>query len=216
MPKKKRVGVLVVSVAIVIGAFLGLTITQSPDCPSSINSEAPSSIKKNESTPSTLTTSESEKSPLVSTRASSAVPVLNQPAEIESVKKEFDYLSDQQLHDGRTFIHFEMQALNEFEVGHTFHISFIQDGQTYTGKVNSITEFEGIKRITGSFEGLPKGQINRFSMTISEDGNYVSANFSPGAESFTLEAKNGLGWINNLKNEEDFLHDSEKEMSPTE
>ncbi|WP_163832130.1 hypothetical protein [Spartinivicinus ruber] len=217
MSKEKLAGVLVVSIAIVIGAFLGLSITQTPDRNSSTNSELPPAIfKNNESTPSVLTNlpaSNAAKSSPTSIATTTVVPVLTQPAEIESVKKEFDYLSDRQLHDGRSFIRFETQALNQFEVGHAFHISFIDAGQKYTGKISSITEFEGIKRITGTFDGLQKGQINRFSMTISDDGSYVSANFSPGIESYTLEAKNGLGWINNLKNEEDFLHESEEEMS---
>lgn len=210
---KTRVGVAVVLLVVVMALYWAFTGTtserrddlQNPVISSSVAQPKPS-LDTVPAVASEITESAAEDDAI---SAPSGTPILMQPATLESVRSKFNHLSDQRLSDGRRFIRFNTPALTTLEVGEAFRIPLIHSELIYTGTVDKITEFEGIKRFTGSFAELAGNQINRFSMTISSDGQYVAANFATDTEAFTLEAIDGLGWINGLSNETRFLHESE-------
>ncbi len=136
---------------------------------------------------------------------------LTQPTTIVLVKEQFDYISDEQLEDGREFIQLDTQSIDELEIGKTFQLALTSGGLVYTGEIDNIDGFENIKRLTGHFTELSGDKINQFSMTITNAGQYVIGNFSTQVGSFSLEAKNGVGWINSAENEMPYLLESESQ-----
>lgn len=142
-------------------------------------------------------------------------PRLLQPANItvDVVEAEFDYLERDRLLDGREFIHFDTRHLRAFKTGQPFTILLPFEERVFTGAVGNIANFAEVKRLTGKFLDLGEDQINQFSMTVSGDGRYVAGAFSIGGESYTLEVKNGVGWVNKSSTEFEYLVQLEQEQS---
>lgn len=141
-------------------------------------------------------------------------PTLISPVDIHDVMEEFDGLDELPLNDGRLFIQLDTKQLRHWQIGSDFQITFDDLMKTFTGKISKITEYQGIRRFTGYFEEIDDTDQNQFSFTLAKDQSYVAANFSLPEDSFTLEVKNNVGWINNVDNERDFLLDDEFTQDP--
>jgi hypothetical protein len=85
-------------------------------------------------------------------------------------------------------------------------------GDTVTGTIEKEQSFDGMRRLSGYF--TPASSSGKFplSITLSSDDSYVAANFSLENSDYTLEAKNGLGWMSNMKNEDALMQASEIDM----
>ena len=142
-------------------------------------------------------------------------PRLLQPANItlEDVEAEFDYLERDRLLDGREFVQFDSRPLRSFKPGQSFTVLLPFEERALTGAVGDIAKFAEVNRLTGKFLDLGDDQINHFSMTVSGDGRYVAGAFSIGDETYTLEAKNGVGWVNKSSIEYEYLIQSEQEQT---
>jgi hypothetical protein len=130
--------------------------------------------------------------------------IINPATEIE-VAASSSYLKEKQRTDGRYFIKTDNQAIQTLEVGDSFQMVFVVDQKPYTGTVKNISTFENMPRLTGDFIEEKSLRGGQFSMTLSADGSYVAGNFIVGKDSYTFEAKNGMGWINDVKTEGDTL-----------
>jgi len=127
----------------------------------------------------------------------------------DDVIEAFGGVNDIALSDGRHLVRVDVQKIKDLAQGSRFEMYFEELGRPYNALVEAETEFDGIRRLTGSFEGSSKDEISQFSITLSSDNSYVSANFSLKGHSFTSESKNGVGWVNDIRNENERLHQSE-------
>lgn len=142
-------------------------------------------------------------------------PILIQKAQaldIHSIKQSFDYLGEEQLNDGRIFIRIDTALLKSMQIGNTFSIAVTEQGDTVTGTIEKEQYFEGIRRLSGYFTSQKVAGKLPLSITLSEDDSYVAANFSLEGSYYTPEAKNGLGWMNNINNEDALMQASEINM----
>ncbi|WP_112197723.1 hypothetical protein [Rahnella sp. NRRL B-41462] len=135
-----------------------------------------------------------------------------QAVEIHSIKQSFDYLGEKQLNDGRIFIRIDTALLKKLKPGNTFSIAITDQGERVTGTIEKEQSFEGIRRLSGYFTPVSLNRKFPLSITLSSDDSYVAANFSLENSDYTLEAKNGLGWMNNMNNEELLMQTSEIDM----
>lgn len=135
-----------------------------------------------------------------------------QAVEIHSIKQSFDYLGEKQLNDGRIFIRIDTSLLKKLKPGNTFSIAITDMGDTVTGTIEKEQSLDGMRRLSGYF--TPASLSGKFplSITLSSDDNYVAANFSLENSDYTLEAKNGLGWMSNMTNENALMQASEIDM----
>lgn len=140
-------------------------------------------------------------------------PRLMQPADIglDVVEAEFAHIGRDQLLDGREFVRFNSRPLRLFKTGQPFSVALPFEEQVFTGVVRKVSEFQEMKRLTGKFIDSGNEQINHFSMTVSGDGRYVAGSISIDEETYTLEAKNGIGWVNKSSNVNEYLVRSEQE-----
>lgn len=139
-------------------------------------------------------------------------PLLSTPSSLETVKQVYGHLSDERLNDGREFVEIDTQSILTLDIGETFQITLPSNEENFTGAVNNIINYQGVKRLSGYFEGLKRDSLNRFSITVTEEGDYVVGNFSIRSNSFVMEAIGQVGWINPSENEENFLLKSEREQ----
>ena len=134
-----------------------------------------------------------------------------EPQIFETVKTEFNYLDENLLADGRQFIRFKTQVLIGLNQKKAFQIP-LTDHPNLTGVIDSIKNFEGLKHLSGEIMEMGRNTRSQFSLTVSEQDNYVVGNFSIGQRSFSLEVKNNVGWINDDNHDMARLLEFEKEF----
>jgi len=168
------------------------------------NQHALNPVTKPATSETTRARPETKKSPFRHTSAISEADVI----------EAFGGVDDIALSDGRHLVRVDVQEIKNLMPGSRFEMYFEELGRSYSAFVEAEAEFDGIRRLTGSFEGSSKDEISQFSITLSSDNSYVSANFSLKGHSFTSESKNGVGWVNDIRNENERLHQSEL-LAPT-
>jgi hypothetical protein len=148
-------------------------------------------------------------SPATETR----VPQLVSEGSRNETRQAMPMANERQLSDGRHFIQFSTAEARNLALYDTFEIRLDNGSLPATGRVEKVTEFEGIRRVSGSFRG-PQGQDqdqdhnNVFSITVSSDGSYAAGNFLRNGKSYGLESKSGAGWITHADTGAQSLHQS--------
>ena len=145
----------------------------------------------------------------VSVAAGPHAPELVAEGSRSAVQQAFGAVSERQLSDGRHFIQFSTADARGLALFDTFEIRLDPGSSPAVGTVEKVTEFEGIKRMSGRFKGPDgAGENDVFSITVSSDGSYAVGNFSRSGKSYALEAKSGAGWITNPDAGAQALHQS--------
>jgi hypothetical protein len=137
------------------------------------------------------------------------VPQLVSEGSRNETQKAMPMVNERQLSDGRHFIQFSTGDARNLALYDTFEIRLDNGSLPATGRVEKVSEFEGIRRVSGSFRGS-QGQDHGdvFSITVSSDGNYAAGNFVRNGKSYGLESKSGAGWITHPDTSAQSLHQS--------
>jgi hypothetical protein len=136
---------------------------------------------------------------------------INSTASASEVQRIFNFLANKQINDGRYFIALDTESALRLKTGDTFKLKLTNDGEVLTATVDSHSSFEGIYRLKGSLKDDSGALFDGdFGMTLSPKDKYISANFMMGEKSYSMETKQGLGWIVNADNTEKQIHEGEK------
>jgi hypothetical protein len=141
------------------------------------------------------------------------VPELVTPGSRSEVQQAFGVLSERQLSDGRHFVQFRTADVRSLALYDSFEIRLDPATAPVTGRVEKVSEFEGMKRVSGKLLGTEGRGQDPFSMTVSSDGSYAVGNFALGGRSYSLESKNGAGWITDPDEGAKSLHRSDADIA---
>lgn len=116
------------------------------------------------------------------------------PATLAEVSKQFPFLPAAQLEDGRLLVSLDGDAVGALEAGSTFPFQLpgLEQRQAF---VDSVEEYEGMRRVRGRLLGGEDRTGERFSMTLSSDRSYVAGRLELSGRELSLEVRNGSGWI---------------------
>ncbi|GEM_PF-6849030 len=116
------------------------------------------------------------------------------PATLAAVSKQFPFLPAAQLEDGRLLVSLDDDAVGRLEAGSTFPIQLagLEPRQAF---VESVQEYEGMRRVRGRLLGGEDRLGERFSMTLSSDRSYIAGRLELSGKELSLEVRNGSGWI---------------------
>jgi hypothetical protein len=132
---------------------------------------------------------------------SQPLPQLVSEGSLAQVQQAFGAANERQWSDGRRFIQFDPASARKLQLYDSFEIQLDPAFGVALGAVANVSEFEGIKRISGTLAGSQKelggleGDDGSFSITLSADGNYAAGNFTLAGNAYSLESKGGAGWI---------------------
>ena len=137
------------------------------------------------------------------------VPQLVAEGSRNETRQAMPMVNERQLSDGRHFIQFSTADARNLALYDTFEIRLDNGSSPAIGRVEKVSEFEGTRRVSGSFKG-PQDQDSDdvFSITVSSDGSYAAGNFLRNGRSYGLESKSGAGWITQADTGAQSLHQS--------
>jgi hypothetical protein len=116
-------------------------------------------------------------------------------------------LSPTTLAEGLYYFHFNGEKLLASEPGQRFSASLEADHPVTLVILDNEINFGDFRRLTGYIDanGVTASEPNRFSMTVSPNGEEVVGNFSLRGNNFSFEGVHGVGWIRNLYSENQLL-----------
>lgn len=106
----------------------------------------------------------------------------------------FPWLRDEQLSDGRRFLHVDIARLNALQVGSGFEVDVAGEGRLQLALVEAEHRIEDVRRLTGSWWDAG-GREHAFGLSLSSDGRYVAGSFDAGDGQRVMEALDDAGWI---------------------
>lgn len=128
---------------------------------------------------------------------------------LENTRMAFPFLDDARLNDGRRFITFDARAAHAMQEGAMFEVPFPSQQEPGVVRVENVSEFEGIHRMTGVFVGVDSEE-QRFSLTVAADSTYATGQFQLGTQIAFMEANQGAGWLNDGSSDTAYLQDNER------
>jgi hypothetical protein len=132
---------------------------------------------------------------------SQSLPQLVSEGSLGQVQQAFGAANERQWSDGRRFIQFDPAGARKLQLYDSFEIQLDRASGPALGAITNVSEFEGIKRISGTLadsekdSGQMHGEDGTFSITLSADGSYAAGNFTLAGNAYSLESKGGAGWI---------------------
>lgn len=122
------------------------------------------------------------------------------------------FLSQKQRTDDRTFIQYDLRTLASRTVGDTIEVALPGMGTQARAVIDQVQAIDGLLRWSGyilDFQGSA-----RFTITHATQDDYAIGNFSTPIGNFSLEAKNGYGWIVNHDTDFFLTHGSDDTLHP--
>jgi hypothetical protein len=109
--------------------------------------------------------------------------------------------------EGLYYFHFDGQQLLASEAGQQFSASLEADHPVTLVVLGNEPDFGDFRRLTGYIDSgsIAGPELNRFSMTLSPNGEDIVGNFSLHGNGFSFEGIHGVGWIKNLYSENQLL-----------
>jgi hypothetical protein len=123
-------------------------------------------------------------------RAESTLMVPARPADAIGA---MGILSERQQSDGRSFIRYEPRTLESRIEGDTLDIFLPGVGLTARAVVDRVDSVDGLLRWSGHFLDFQEG--GTFSVTHALGDRYAVGTFDTPVGNFSMEAKNGWGWV---------------------
>lgn len=102
--------------------------------------------------------------------------------------------AERQMPNGRQFVAYDPYVLEVKDVGDDIEVYIPHAGLTLHGVIDDVEVNGDIIRWSGGFEDFNSTQ-SRFSISQTMIDDYVLGTFETPMGSFSLEAKNGRGWI---------------------
>lgn len=102
-------------------------------------------------------------------------------------------LSERQKSDGRAFMRYELRTLESRVEGDPVDIFLPNLGLTAKAVVDRVESVDGLLRWSGHFVDFQEG--GTFSVTHALGDRYAVGTFDTPMGSFSMEAKNGWGWV---------------------
>lgn len=104
-------------------------------------------------------------------------------------------LTDSQKNDGRVFVRYEPQLVENLNVGDELKVQALEFGVSRMGKIVSTEQVDDdIKRWIGEYPDHP-GQGNLFRITRSIKDNYALMVIYTDSGIYEMESKGGVGWV---------------------
>lgn len=104
-------------------------------------------------------------------------------------------LTDSQKNDGRVFVRYEPQLVENLKVGDELKVQALEFGVSRMGKIVSTEQVDDdIKRWIGEYPDHP-GQGNLFRITRSIKDNYALMVIYTDSGIYEMESKGGVGWV---------------------
>lgn len=126
-------------------------------------------------------------------RAESTLMVPARPADVIGAMGAMGILSERQKSDGRSFIRYEPRTLESRIEGDTLDIFLPGVGLTAKAVVDRVDSVDGLLRWSGHFLDFQEG--GTFSVTHALGDHYAVGTFDTPVGNFSMEAKNGWGWV---------------------
>lgn len=112
----------------------------------------------------------------------------------EDVARQFPWLSDAELDDGRRFIDVDLSALAALQPSDAFGLMLTDEGLPAQALVEDTQDLHGVHRLLGSWWDA-HGREGTFGLSLADDGSYVAGSFTDSKGATTqLEALQGRGW----------------------
>ena len=111
------------------------------------------------------------------------------------VASQLSFLSQKQKTDGRNFIAYDMRTLESRVETDTIEIPLSEIGLTVKAIIDSVESINGMLRWSGHI--LDFQEEGRFTITHAIQDKYAVGTFETPLGNFSLEAKNGVGWVVN-------------------
>ncbi|WP_064747113.1 metalloprotease secretion chaperone CpaB [Lysobacter antibioticus] len=99
-----------------------------------------------------------------------------------------------QMGDGRQFVAYDAYVLESKGVGDDIEVYVPNLGLTLHGVIDNVEVNGDIVRWSGMFEDF-NSTMSKFSISQTMVDDYVLGSFDTPMGSYSLEAKNGLGWV---------------------
>jgi hypothetical protein len=114
----------------------------------------------------------------------------------------FDYTDEPLLADGSFPVKWNFEAWSRLGPGDVMKVRLPFGAEPYTAVVLEDVSFDGTRRLSGRLQDDQSIDSWPFSMTMSSDGQYVTANFTAAAASFSLDADQRGGHLKNTAGDE--------------
>ena len=123
--------------------------------------------------------------------------------------------AERQASDGRHHVSFDPAGARKLQLYDSFDIQLDAAAGPARGTVEKVTEFEGMKRLSGTLaaDGNDSGDLHGqddgaggFSITLSADGSYAAGNFTLAGNAYSLESRGGVGWVGKTDSAANALH----------
>ena len=118
---------------------------------------------------------------------------LMEPASSETAISHMGFLSERQKSDGRSFVRYDLRTLESRVEGDQFDIFLPGAGITAKAVVEQVESVDGMLRWSGRILDFQEG--GQFSVTHALQDNYAVGTFNTPVGNFSMEAKNGWGWV---------------------
>jgi hypothetical protein len=105
------------------------------------------------------------------------------------------FLTEKQKTDDRTFIQYDLRRLASRTQGDTIDIDLPGAGRAIRAVIDQVQTIDGMLRWSGRILDFENNA--RFTITHATQDGYAIGNMTTPLGSFSLEAKNGYGWIVN-------------------
>lgn len=121
----------------------------------------------------------------------------------------FDYTDKPLLADGTFQVQWNFEASSQLRLGDVMKVRLPFAAEPYTAIVLEDTSSNGTRRLSGRLQDDQNIDSWPFSMTMSSDGQYVTANFTTATGSFSLDATPRGGHLRSTAVDEAWLHDDD-------
>lgn len=115
------------------------------------------------------------------------------PSSSETAINRMGILSQRQKSDGRAFVQYNLRTLESRVEGDQFDIFLPGAGLTTKAVIEQVESVDGMLRWTGRILDFQEG--GKFSVMHALQDNYAVGTFDTPLGNFSMEAKNGWGWV---------------------
>lgn len=115
------------------------------------------------------------------------------PASSEAAISHMGFLSERQKTDDRSFIRYDLRTLESRVEGDQIDIFLPGVGLTTKAVIEQVESVDGMLRWSGRILDFQEG--GQFSVTHALQDNYAVGTFNTPVGNFSMEAKNGWGWV---------------------
>jgi hypothetical protein len=145
--------------------------------------------------------------PAPSHGAANAMPIRPDPA--SGAPLAFDYTDQPMLPDGSLPVKWNFEALSQLQPGDSMKVRLPFGAEPYTAIVLDDVSSNGMRRLSGRLQNDRDIDSWPFSMTLSSNGQYVTANFTNAAASFNVDGDQHGGRLKDTAGDEARLeHDA--------